>query len=145
MKDDHYTIMLPDWVTSFADHYVTKVRPKTLGAQAGSPYLFPTNKVRNNNPAAMSAENELRSWVRDATILQWNADIGPHAWRHMAATALVKEGRNNIYVAAAVLNDSPSTVERAYSHLVPEDQFKEFAKLADAASKVKITWVANPR
>lgn len=56
---------------------------------------------------------------RTRTYLEGVDGIGPHAFRHIVATHLVKTTNGNLTLAAMALHDSHKTVERSYKHLLP--------------------------
>jgi site-specific recombinase XerD len=53
--------------------------------------------------------------------------FGPHAFRHIVATDLIKRhGSVGIFLAAKVLHDKLETVEQAYEHLTTNDFFEPY-------------------
>jgi hypothetical protein len=61
--------------------------------------------------------------------------VGPHAFRHIVATAILKAPLGTTKTAALVLNDKESTVEAAYSGLVSRDGNEQMFKLLDSSFK----------
>ncbi|MCC2108883.1 MAG: hypothetical protein KDJ40_15470 [Hyphomicrobiales bacterium] len=132
MARKHFEVTLSQWATPYFDHYLKRVRPRTIGGRAGSPYLIPINSKRAPDPRAPTSTSAIRHAVQEATRQHWNAHILPHAWRHICATAILKDDAEQIMLAATVLNDAPKTVIKACSHLIPDDTFKAYASMADA-------------
>ena len=130
----HYEVTLAAWATPYFDRYVDKVRPRTVGARAGSKYLFPVNSLRHADLKGPVSPSVLQHSIRQATRQHWNAEVMPHAWRHICATGILKDDPEQIVLAATVLNDSPKTVMKAYAHILPDDAFKAFAAMGDRLS-----------
>ena len=62
----------------------------------------------------------------------WKSDgIGPHAFRHIVATSILKADGGDIKTAAMVLNDKETTVEKHYSGLRSADGNERMAVLLD--------------
>jgi len=62
----------------------------------------------------------------------WKSDgIGPHAFRHIVATSILKADGGDIKTAAMVLNDKETTVEKHYSGLRSADGSERMAVLLD--------------
>lgn len=131
MSNRHYEVTLSEWATPYFDHYMREVRPLTTGAKAGSQFLLPINNERARNQLAPVTTYRLQYGVREATRQHWNAEIGPHAWRHISATGILKDDPEQIVLAATVLNDAPKTIMKTYSHILPDDAFAAFAALSD--------------
>jgi integrase len=47
--------------------------------------------------------------------------VGPHSFRHIVATSVLKGTNNDYKSAALILNDKVSTVEKAYAHVTSGD------------------------
>lgn len=135
LQQRFYEVTLPRWVTPYFDRYVREVRPQTLGAKAGSAYLLPVNSTAMGNPLGPVTPSAIQNSIRSATRQHWLAEINPHAWRHICATGILKADPENIVLAATVLNDAPKTIVKAYSHILPNDAFKEFANLSDRLAR----------
>ena len=135
LKQRYYEVNLPHWVTSYFDRYVREVRPQTLGAKAGSTYLLPVNSPTIGNPLGPVTPSAIQNSIRSATRQHWLAEINPHAWRHICATGILKADPENIVLAATVLNDAPKTIIKAYSHTLPNDAFREFARISDGLAR----------
>ncbi|MBA4232279.1 hypothetical protein D7S78_18740 [Ralstonia pickettii] len=58
--------------------------------------------------------------------------IGPHSFRHIVATAILKSEDGDIKTAALVLNDRESTVEKHYSGMRSGDGVKRMGDLLGA-------------
>ncbi|WP_345797608.1 hypothetical protein [Castellaniella sp. MT123] len=60
----------------------------------------------------------------------WKSDgIGPHAFRHIVATAILKAPGGDVKTAAQVLNDKETTVEEHYAWLSSGDGSQRMAEL----------------
>ncbi len=105
--------------------------------QAGSPFLLPINNRRAKDQLAPVTTYRLQYGVREATRQHWNAEIGPHAWRHISATGILKDDPEQIVLAATVLIDAPKTIMKTYSHILPDDAFAAFAELSDDVAKAR--------
>lgn len=131
MPQKEYEVTLGDFVTPYIDHYVNNVRPKLYGATLGSPFVFCSENKFSPYGRGPVGEQYLQHLIRRVTERHWGVDVGPHAWRHIVATQILKTDPRNIAGAAAVLNDAESTIRRHYGHLMPNDAFKSFTELAD--------------
>lgn len=127
----YYEVTLATWITPYFDRYIKNVRPLTVGVRAGSRYLFPVNYAKNPKPSGPISPSVLQHSIREATKQHWNAEVMPHAWRHICATAILKDDPEQIALAATVLNDAPKTIMKTYSHILPDDAFKAFAAMGD--------------
>ncbi len=98
----------------------------------------PTDLVFLTLKVARSAE-ENRPWIElGATVraltnqyLIRSPGIGPHAFRHLVATSILKADGGDHKIAAQVLNDRVSTVERHYAGLRSADGARRMAELLD--------------
>lgn len=59
--------------------------------------------------------------------------VGPHAFRHMVATSILKADGGDIKTAALVLNDRMHTVEKHYAGIRSGDGAKRMAELLDSS------------
>jgi hypothetical protein len=137
MKSAYYEVSLPHWVTEYYDTYVENIRPKMLGAVAGSPYLFvrcePSRfKHLDAGPVPVGS---LRTRLCHITKMHWGACVGPHSWRHIIATAILKDDAAAVTRAAHVLNDAPETIEKSYAHLTTRETYLGFAEWTDRLRK----------
>lgn len=72
------------------------------------------------HPAQMS-ESSISNIVRKNTKIYFGTGIGANLFRHLLATAILKDAPGNLEVAAAVLNNSPNTVKDNYKHVTQQD------------------------
>lgn len=54
--------------------------------------------------------------------------VGPHAFRHLVATSVLKATGNDYKTAALILNDKMSTVEKHYGHITSGDAAMKMAE-----------------
>ncbi len=72
------------------------------------------------HPAQMR-QNAIYWIVRSRTEHYFGTGIGSNLFRHLLATAILKDAPGNLDVAAAVLNNSPDTVRENYKHITQQD------------------------
>ena len=73
-----------------------------------------------------------RTIFRHTRRYLWKSDgIGPHAFRHIVATSILKADGGDIKTAAKVLNDKETTVEKHYSGLRSADGNERMAVLLE--------------
>ena len=62
-----------------------------------------------------------RVFILTAKYLWGCPGVGPHAFRHIVATAILKNSLNDWQTAALVLHDRVETVQKHYAHLRSSD------------------------
>jgi len=122
-------------VTSKAiDRYLAEGRPHLRGADE-TDWLFlgqGTGRKRKKEPGKCEyhvSEAALYWVVRGRTQQYFGGNgVGTNLFRHLLATAVLKDDASQIETASAVLNNSPDTIRRNYKHLTQNDGLR----LADA-------------
>lgn len=112
------------------ERYLFKHRPVLMCSPTN--LVFLTRKKDSSRPHVpwmdmVHAMNELTKRYL------WKCDgVGPHAFRHIVATSILKAPMGTTKTAALVLNDKESTVEAAYSGLVSKDGNERMFELLEA-------------
>ena len=130
LKGKLYSARVPEWAAELIPGYLEDIRPLLLGAKE-SDYVF--IKIENGinrakiDPTAGPEQYLVRNMHMRITELtnRYLGDIvpggfGPHAFRYIVATHLLKVYKS-IDLAAAMLHDKPETVRNRYGQLYTED------------------------
>lgn len=118
-----YQAPVDGWVAELIPQYLEAARPRLYGA-GECDYLFLPCKKTNGSRLGFSSLD-----IRLAGITKkFLPDVAPrgfrtHAFRHIIATGMLKNGYT-VDEVAAVLHDRPNTIRKAYSHLVESDGAK---------------------
>ena len=145
-----YKVEVSDWVTPFLDRYFEVVRGQTVGARAGSPYMW----CALANPYQYSAE-QLRQPVSDRclgermqglmkryllagaavperAVTPLGESMRYHWVRHLVATDLLATSPEALAFVAHVLNISLEMVRRTYDRSKPADAVRFAGRHQDA-------------
>lgn len=115
-KERDYDMPVQGSVGRDIEQYLKYYRP--LITSTNNPYLFTSSK--NNDTRMMyglnrRVENLTRKYV-------WRCPgFGPHGFRHIVATSILKMSPNDWQTAALVLHDREDTVRAHYAHLRSND------------------------
>ena len=107
------------------DKYLTAGRPFFGGHE--SPFFFlaaasgPKRVEDNTRHPAQMRESSIYWIVRTRTEKYFGTGVGSNLFRHLLATAILKDAPGNVEVAAAVLNNSPDTIRDNYKHITQQD------------------------
>lgn len=118
---------LPSRLDQLLSSYLTEVRPRLIRPQDEGKNAF---FLRSADALAESIEDLQSRWmIRE---LDLHRPWGPHAYRALVATHVVKNALANPYrIAAALLLDKEETVRKEYSRFRPEDdQLRAHAAIA---------------
>jgi hypothetical protein len=137
-----YKVQLPPEVWPHIEEYLEKYRPHLLGAKSRSFLFLPVNdnhlkrkknlpkkKIKKQTIARGLSKESLSRVVVNMTYfyipLEGNPGFGPHAFRHIIATDIIKKDPSvGFFLAAIALNDELDTVEEEYVHLKTSEFFK---------------------
>ena len=120
LKDD-FEARVPPELWEMIDNYVSLYRPRLAGSHDSS-YVFVHSKKEVSKykekfgflPGGLS--NIIK--FRTMEYIPGCKGFGPHAFRHIVATDIIKNNPEyGFYLASIVLNDSIKTVQDNYSHL----------------------------
>lgn len=104
------------------ERYLKVYRPMLVGSTEGFVFVTPSN------PAPWVALNR-RVEALTKRYLWRCPGVGPHAFRHIIATSILKASPNDWQTAALVLHDRVETVERSYGHLRSADGARRMHEL----------------
>jgi integrase len=115
------------------DNYLSHYRP--LLASSDNPYLF-TSSVCGQTPERMYSLNRRVAYLTRRYF--WRCPgFGPHGFRHILATAILKLSPNDWQTAALVLHDRVETVQQHYAHLRSTDGAeRQFSILASSYARM---------
>ena len=138
---------LSEKTSAAIDRYVNEGRPKLKGADETDLFLIAgATGPKRRLPADASAYQlygvppaSLYWVVRRRTEEVFGVGQGPNIFRHIIATAILKDDGSN-KMAAAVLNNSERMIEENYSHVTQDDYLR---KANEWAEKKHREWEAN--
>lgn len=121
-KERDYDMVVRPEVWPDIERYLGVYRP--MLAPSGNPYVFVSSRD-NSGPM-----KKLRKCFAALTrkYLTRCPGVGPHAMRHLVATAILKQKPNDWMAAAYALHDRPETVMTHYGHLKSDDAYQWFAE-----------------
>jgi integrase len=117
-----YDVGIPAFLSSRIEEYLDIFRPVLIGDKADSGLLFPSRST-----GGVYATLGLRIQILTARLIPGCPGIGPHAFRHLVATAWLKKNPNDFLTVAELLNDRLETVMRNYAHLIKDDSLAKHA------------------
>lgn len=111
------------------ERYIREFRPMLKHADT-CPYLF-----LSSNGEYAGAWDGLNRRVAELTRRYlWRCPgVGPHVFRHIVATSILKSSPNDWQTAALVLHDKVETVEKHYAHLRTSDGGTRMLGLLESA------------
>ena len=125
-----YKVQLPPEVWPYIDEYLEKYRPHLAGANSNSFLFLPVryNGNKKSTHGGLTCDS-LGNIVRIMTYfyipLEGNPGFGPHSFRHIVATDIIKKDPSvGFFLAAIALNDELDTVEEEYVHLKTSEFFR---------------------
>jgi integrase/transcriptional regulator with XRE-family HTH domain len=115
-----YDVKISDWVKPLLDEYIEEYR-ETLLAGKTSTYLL----VGDEEGGIWES---LGHTVRKLTsrYIPGSPGFGPHAVRHLVATAWLREHPGDFLTVSELLNDTLETVLKNYAHLRRDDSFARY-------------------
>lgn len=104
-------------VWSDIERYLRDYRPMLTSSNSANPYVFVST---SGGTEPMHGLRRRFEWLT-RTYLAGCRGVGPHAMRHMVATAILKANPNDWSAAAWALHDLEETVRQHYVHLRCDD------------------------
>lgn len=119
------------------ERYLFKHRPFLL--REPTELVILTMSSANRNPTIEDTNRSHRPYMEIGRAIfrltrkyLWKSEgVGPHAFRHIVATSILKADGGDIKTAAMVLNDKETTVEKHYSGLRSADGNERMAQLLE--------------
>lgn len=113
-------------VSDVIDLYLSESRPHLCGAQRSELLLLKSwggpQEPESWDDARMAYDADgLRRAMAKYMKRYFGAPIGPNFFRHALATAQLKDDPNAFGATAALLNNSPNTILKTYSHITQLD------------------------
>lgn len=106
------------------DEFLWEYRPVLITGCPESPYLFPSTRSVDgrHNGLARVIEKITQRYIPEVQ------SFGPHAIRHLVASAYLKANPKDYLTVAELLHDRLDTVMRAYAHLAKDDSMGRYAE-----------------
>lgn len=131
-----YKVRLSQEVWWIIEKYKKEFRPRLYKAD-DSQYVF---LPRYNSPSKKLKKGiEMGACVfkRTQEYIPGGMGFGPHSFRHIVATSIIKSNPEfGFFLAAKVLNDKLETVERCYAHLRTNEFIEPYNRLFTTMWKV---------
>lgn len=131
LKSDYEVRVAPE-IWHIIDDYINNFRPKLFEAESSS-YVFLGSKQSSSklsrkeglSPSYLSVIVNLRT----KEYILGCRGFGPHAFRHIIATDVIKNNPGfGFFLASRVLHDKVQTVEAKYAHLKTSEFFEPYNK-----------------
>lgn len=124
----HYDAPLPRSLSERVSEYLEDFRPRLLRNHPDAGWLFPSRTSGRWDGLGHHVGKLTRR------LIPGSPGIGPHAFRHLAATDYLRKHPNDFPTVAQLLHDTLATVLRAYAHLRQEDSFAKYEQHLDAVT-----------
>lgn len=116
------------------DRYLKDIRPMFKGAEKVDWFFLaattgPKRKINLNSsefPRQLTTSS-IYWLVRSRTEQYFGVGMGSNIFRHLIATAILKDDPSQVETAAAVLNNAPDTIRENYKHLTQKDGLRAAA------------------
>jgi integrase len=134
--DKNYKVRLARNIWCLIERYLEEFRPVLLrGKEVDLVFVNPFEPYR----AAKLRDPKLNyiniyqiSRRRTRQYLSDSMGFGPHSFRHIIATSIIKKNpETGFYLAAQVLHNKIETVMRNYAHLKTSEMFEPYSNLFD--------------
>jgi hypothetical protein len=127
-KDAPFDVPLHESLWPYVEGHLFTHRPSLAGADDCDYVFRPARHCRVAARGARVPECSLwrQIYVATQSYIPDCAGFGMHAFRHIVATEYMKNYRDGVSVAAAILNDRESTVKKCYGLLLPSDRFDDW-------------------
>lgn len=119
LKNQVYTVRLPEWLGRLVDDYVTHHRDKLSRSQGGEYFFLSSSGKRFDS----ITNHFLRLTRRNIPTC---SGFGPHAMRHLVATNWLNKHPNDFLTVAELLNDTLEVVLQNYAHLKKDAAFGRY-------------------
>lgn len=120
--DDYDAVVLG--LNERIEEYLFEYRPILIKHCPECPFLFPS--TRNPNGKHCGLDLVVRRLTR--RYLPEVQSFGPHAFRHLVASAYLKKHPKDFLTVAQILHDELTTVMKHYAHLATDDAFGRYAE-----------------
>ena len=130
--DRIFDVPVPQSLWKSIQSYLRQFRPLLVGQHACRRVF-----VTRESVARGKSWSDLNRRVEHLTRrFLWKCPgIGPHAFRHIVATSILRAAPGNFGLAAMVLHDRPATVEASYAFTKSGDASAEIQKLLGATHR----------
>lgn len=132
-KDRDYDMPVHDSISRDIETFLGHYRPRI--ASDDNPYVFTSSRKVASSGMMYGLNRRIETLTR---LYFWRCPgIGPHGFRHIVATAILKMSPNDWQTAALVLHDRAETVQKHYAHLRSNDgAARQFAILASSYARM---------
>jgi transcriptional regulator with XRE-family HTH domain/integrase/DNA-binding transcriptional regulator YiaG len=125
-EDEEYEAEVDPSLTAMIDEYLTVLRPLLTGAARCDLVFRPSpNRGNGDHTRPMCLTDRLSVLTKKFLPDYAHRGFGPHAWRHIIATDLVKNNeRDGFALAADALHNTEQMIKEHYGHLCSSDRTK---------------------
>ncbi|HYR07197.1 MAG TPA: hypothetical protein VEQ60_05500, partial [Longimicrobium sp.] len=140
-KGRDYEAAIDPELTPLIDDYLANYRPLLIGAGMCNLFLRPSRRWSESHQEDHGEPvnaTQLASLLTGTHLLDYaTRGFGPHAWRHIIATHLVKNHpETGIRLAARALHNSEDMIKRHYGHLQVRDHTSVSHKIIQAELEI---------
>lgn len=129
LKED-YEMPLNKEIGQMIEIYLEKHRVRLRGAaHCNFVFLSDMKRITLNSPVYHFIEGDVYNIVKKRTFTYFPGEygFGPHSFRHILATGIIKfERANGFYLASRMLHDTLETVRRTYAHLRTSEEIEPY-------------------
>lgn len=126
-REQRYDSPIQQMAWKDLERYLKEFRPMLMTGPTD--YVFLASPKGEPKPHQPWEELSARVFIATKRYLWRCPGIGPHAFRHLVATALLKASKNDFKTAALLLNDRMSTVEKFYGRVTYGDAAAKMAEV----------------
>lgn len=148
-RGDDYEAAVPSELTPLLDDYLATFRPLLLGAEECALLLRPERKWHLKNQPNHGRRVSVSSIITNLTERflpdYCTRGFGPHAWRHIIATHLVKNYPDGVRLASDALHNTEKMIQKHYGHLRSKDRTDRSHRIIQAELEIDQAELANER
>lgn len=115
-----YDVKIAAWLSQLVSDYVTHFRTVLAGDSVSDQFFLSKNGCSYENLTK-------RVHVLTKELIPGSGGFGPHAFRHLVATAWLVKNPNDFLTVAELLNDTLAVVLSTYAHLKQDDALTRHA------------------
>ncbi len=112
-KQHDYDQLVDPAIGHLITRYIRTYRPLVGGSRPELVFV----STDNPNREFEGLDRVVHTWTK--RYLVGCPGVGPHSFRHIVATHIIKTTLGNFFLAAQALHDNPITVQESYAHFLP--------------------------
>jgi hypothetical protein len=144
-KQHDYDQLVDPAIGHLITRYIRTYRPLVGGSRPELVFV----STDNPNREFEGLDRVVHTWTK--RYLEGCPGVGPHSFRHIVATHIIKTTLGNYFLAAQALHDHPMTVQKSYAHFLPSyadagriESYSGSMKLLKAPRRAPVRRAAAP-